>query len=117
MITSNDFEVEIHRSIQKKQRNLPSFTTRLWQVYLLITVGSFKDVIYCLGPLVQSTREAPRLHVALDALDDEPLLAASVLLALQTAWVRVAIIVCRYGAGDDFNVFCILGEWICSSLT
>jgi hypothetical protein len=31
--------------------------------------------------------------------------------------VVVAVIVCRYGAGDDFNVFCILGEWICSSLT
>jgi hypothetical protein len=47
---------------------------------------------------------------------DEPLLAASVLLALQTAWVRVAIIVCRYGAGDDFSVLHLGGMDLFTSL-
>jgi hypothetical protein len=59
MFTSNDFEVELRRSTQKKQRKLLS----LVQV-LVKLLDAF--------------------HVALDALDDEPLLSAFVLLALQT---------------------------------
>jgi hypothetical protein len=58
MITSNDFEVELRRSTQKKQRKLLS----LVQV-LVKLLDAF--------------------NVALDALDDEPLLSF-VLLALQT---------------------------------
>jgi hypothetical protein len=58
MFTSNDFEVELRRSTQKKQRKLLS----LVQV-LVKLLDAF--------------------NVALDALDDEPLLSF-VLLALQT---------------------------------
>ena len=58
MITSNDFEVELRRSTKKKQRKLLS----LVQV-LVKLLDAF--------------------NVALDALDDEPLLSF-VLLALQT---------------------------------
>ena len=68
------------------------------------------------GLLVQvSAKLLGAFHVALNALDDEPLLSL-VLLVLQTdgeaaqgvavegqGLVVVAVIVCRYGAGDDFN--------------